>query len=199
MTGLVYVVRHCRAEGQAPESRLTAEGREMAERLATVLVARAERDGQRIERIVASPFVRARESIAPLAEQLGLAVETDERLRERVLAGSARADWLERLRESFEDMDLCLEGGESSRAAMARAAVVLDDVRRPAVGSAGTTVLVTHGNLMALLLRHVDGRFGFGEWRGLTNPDVYRVAFAGRDGQVSAGRAGVGVERVWTG
>ena len=35
--------------------------------------------------------------------------------------------------------------------------------------------IVTHGNLLALLLRHFDGRVGFAAWEALTNPDVYRV------------------------
>ena len=41
--------------------------------------------------------------------------------------------------------------------------------------SAQGTVLVTHNNLMALLLKHFDNAVGFAEWRNLTNPDVYRV------------------------
>jgi 2,3-bisphosphoglycerate-dependent phosphoglycerate mutase len=38
-------------------------------------------------------------------------------------------------------------------------------------------VIVTHGNLLALLLRHFDDRPGFAAWDALTNPDLYRMAF----------------------
>jgi broad specificity phosphatase PhoE len=41
---------------------------------------------------------------------------------------------------------------------------------------ASATLLVTHGNLMALLLKNFDDRIGFAEWQQLTNPDVYRIS-----------------------
>jgi 2,3-bisphosphoglycerate-dependent phosphoglycerate mutase len=66
-----------------------------------------------------------------------------------------------------------LEGGESSRAAVQRIVSVVDEIRQH---SAETTLLATHGNLMALLLKHFDDGVGFNEWQKLTNPDVYRVA-----------------------
>jgi 2,3-bisphosphoglycerate-dependent phosphoglycerate mutase len=63
-------------------------------------------------------------------------------------------------RASFVDFDLSFEGGESSRDAMQRAVVVVEDVRKH---SAQTTVLVTHGNLIALLLKGFDDSIGFAE------------------------------------
>ena len=69
-------------------------------------------------------------------------------------------------------MDYCLEGGESSRAAMTRAVAVMEDVLRH---SARVTLLATHGNLMTLMLKHFDDAVGFAEWQSLRNPDVYRV------------------------
>ncbi|MBD2682778.1 MULTISPECIES: histidine phosphatase family protein [Nostoc] len=50
-----------------------------------------------MERVISSPFTRAYQSIAPLAERLGLSIETDNRLAERVLCATALADWRERL------------------------------------------------------------------------------------------------------
>jgi 2,3-bisphosphoglycerate-dependent phosphoglycerate mutase len=179
METFVYLVRHCRPEGQAPEAPLTAEGRGQAEALADFL------EGAGIERIVSSPFARALQSIAPLARRLGIEVEVDARLCERVLSTAPRPDWRERLRESFEDLDLCLEGGESSRAAMARAVAVVDELRQR---SARTTAIVSHGNLLTLLLRHFDERFGFDAWQRLTNPDVFRVSLSERTALV---------DRIW--
>jgi len=163
----LYIVRHCKAEGQAADAPLTPEGVAQADSLANSLAT------ANIERIVSSPYLRATESIAPLAQRLGLAVELDARLVERALCSDSPPDWQERLRASFSDLDLSFEGGESSRDAMQRAVAVVTDVQRH---SARTTVLVTHGNLMTLLLKHFDDSFGFAEWRALLNPDVYRVA-----------------------
>ena len=125
-----------------------------------------------IERILSSPFVRARDSIAPLAARLGIPIETDDRLIERALTTEPLPDWPAHLARTFDDDDYCLTGGESSRAATARAVAVVDEATRH---PARATVVITHGNLLALLLRHFDGRAGFPAWQKLTNPDVYRV------------------------
>jgi 2,3-bisphosphoglycerate-dependent phosphoglycerate mutase len=162
----LYVVRHCKAEGQEADAPLTPEGVAQSNSLADSLAT------ANIERIISSPYLRATQSIAPLARRLHLAVELDMRLVERVLCSGSRPDWQERLRASFSDLDLSLEGGESSREAMQRAVAVVTEIQRH---SAQTTLLVTHGNLMALLLKHFDDSVGFAEWCALSNPDVYRV------------------------
>ena len=165
---MLYLVRHCQSSGQEQDAPLTALGHEQAGRLAAWLLPRG------IARIVSSPYLRARQSVEPLARQLGLAVETDERLIERVLSTEPLDDWRERLRAAWDDHDLALPGGESSRQATARgiAAVteVLADGRQPAV-------VVSHGNLISLLLHAFDGRPGFTTWEQLTNPDVFEVAY----------------------
>jgi 2,3-bisphosphoglycerate-dependent phosphoglycerate mutase len=128
-----------------------------------------------IERIISSPFVRAIQSITPLAERLGLPIATDKRLAERVLAAGDLPDWLAALKSSFDDLHRCLAGGESSRAAMQRASEVASEAM---AHPASATLLVTHGNLMALLLKYFDDGIGFAEWQQLTNPDVYRISLS---------------------
>jgi 2,3-bisphosphoglycerate-dependent phosphoglycerate mutase len=175
----LYLVRHCRAEGQATERPLTAEGRTQAAALADFLV------GAGVDRIVSSPFLRARQSIEPLARRLGMEIETDPRLCERAL-GNTGPDWLDCLRATFDDFDLCFPAGESSRVAMVRAMAAAEDALRY---PAAATILVTHGNLMTLLLQHFDPRFGFDNWRRLTHPDVFRLVVTDTSAVV---------ERIWS-
>jgi len=130
--------------------------------------------GSPIARIISSPFVRAHESIRPLAARLGLPIEQDERLIERVLSSAAMEDWREGLVATFEDLDLHFEGGESSRAAMMRGVAVIDEVIEP---NGEPAVIVTHGNLMTLILKHFDERLGYSLWENLRNPDVYCIKF----------------------
>ena len=112
-------------------------------------------------------------------------VETDERLVERVLSVHNRPDWREHLRQSFEDLDYCLEGGESARMAQARGMSAM----RMAFASGERCVLVTHGNLLALLLQSVDATFGFDRWSTtLSNPDVF-VLHGDDDGPTGFRRA----------
>ena len=170
----LYLVRHCRATGQEPDAQLTAEGLAQAERLADFLAPLGP------ERIVSSPFRRAVQSVGPLAARLGLPIELDDRLRERLLT-TAPGDWQDQYRRSFDEVDAALEGGESTRDALARGAAAVESALD---AGAASTVLACHGNLSTLILRHFDGRSGFAEWRAMTNPDVFRI---------EAGRP----ERIW--
>ncbi|MDN4606586.1 histidine phosphatase family protein [Sporosarcina sp. F6_3S_P_2] len=172
-----YIVRHCSAEGQEPHADLTAEGIMQAEKLAAFF------EGIDVDRIITSPFVRARMTAEPIAESKGFYYEEDSRLAERKLCSRNLDDWLVKLEETFLDVNLKFEGGESTQEAMERARKVVDEL--PADSK---VVLVTHGNLMALLLKSFDGRIGFQEWQALTNPDVYRVQVRGAETLV---------ERVW--
>lgn len=95
----IYIVRHCKAEGQEADAPLTADGLAQADRLADLLM-----DSQ-IGRIISSPYVRAKDSVAPLAERLKLQVELDERLVERVLCAGFIPDWQQHLKASFRDSD----------------------------------------------------------------------------------------------
>ncbi|WP_420688473.1 histidine phosphatase family protein [Deinococcus sp. ME38] len=158
--GTVLLVRHARATGQEPGALLTPDGEGAAQALASSLC------GLGVTRIVSSPWERAAATARPLADRLGLPVTLDQRLTERVLSGAPRADWRERLRASFADDRLCLPGGESGAAARARIQSALADARDPA----GVTVVVTHGNLLALALC-----LGFEDWAALRNPDVWTL------------------------
>lgn len=176
----LYIIRHCKAAGQEPEASLTPEGREQAEVLAEFL------SGKGIQRIITSPYARARQSITPLASRENIPLITDDRLAERVLGAGDLGNWQELLRASFENLDLCLKGGESSRTAMQRGVAAIDDILENR--DADCVAIVSHGNLMTLLLKHFDERIGFETWNSLTNPDVYRVLW--EDGRRR-------VERVW--
>jgi 2,3-bisphosphoglycerate-dependent phosphoglycerate mutase len=163
----LFLVRHCESTGQEAPAPLTPVGQAqavlLADHLATVGV----------DLLVASPYTRAQQSIAPLAQRLGLAVETEARLAERVLSAAPLAHWRAALRQTFVDLDLVWPSGESSRMAMARGRAVIEALlARPE----RAVVVVTHGNLMTLLLRSFAPQFGFQTWEGLSNPDVYGIA-----------------------
>ena len=59
---------------------------------------------------------------------------------------------------------------------MARGRAAVDAA---AADAGGPVAVVTHGNLLALILHSFDGHSGFDTWAGLTNPDVYRIDSAG--------------------
>ncbi|MFD0696358.1 histidine phosphatase family protein [Paenibacillus sp. GCM10027628] len=175
----LYIVRHCKAMSQSPEAELTEEGLKQAETLADFLVVRE------IETIISSPFVRTIRSIQPLAQRLNLEIKIDDRLAERVLSSENLPDWMDHLRISFNDLDRCLPGGESSREAANRIVSVIDELLTTDFKK---IAVVTHGNLMSLLLRYYDHQFGYEQWKSLSNPDVYCFSEFHKTPQI---------ERVW--
>ena len=172
MTGAgrsLLAVRHCASSGQAPDAPLTTEGRAQADRLAEAL------SGEfAISRIVSSPYLRARETAAPLAARLGLGVEPDDRLAEHRLASAPLDDWLSHVARAFADPDARAPGGDSARETLARAWSALTE----ALAAPGTLV-VSHGQLLSLVLQHIDPSFGFAQWREMRNPDVFRIRLPG--------------------
>lgn len=158
--GTLLLIRHARATGQAPGATLTPEGEVQAAHLADSLA------NLNITRIVSSPWERAVATGRPLAARLGLTVETDGRLTERVLSAADLFDWMTPLRASFADPGLALPGGESGLIAGERVRAALSDARDPH----GITAVVTHGNLLALALG-----LDFSGWQGLRNPDVWAL------------------------
>lgn len=176
MIGLkdIYVIRHCKAEGQVAEAPLTEEGFKQAESLATFF----NHHHINVERIISSPFKRAVQTIQPLAEALDIKVEENPELKERVLSSKSLPDWREKLKNTFDDPSLKLEGGESSEEAAHRIVGVVEDISSSDVD---TTVMVTHGNLMSLLLNHYEKQFGFEEGIQLTNPDIYLLRLDSND------------------
>lgn len=172
MSKVLYLVRHCQATGQEPDAPLTEIGQQQAIALAGWI------SDVSIGRIISSPFVRAYQSIVPLSEHLGLTIEFDDRLIERVLSPVPLDNWRQRLAETFIDLDLSFGGGESSRTAMMRGVSVVNQAMQQ---TTDTVVIVTHGNLMALILKHFNERVGYAEWENLQNPDVYCIQFKGEE------------------
>lgn len=175
----LFIIRHCKAEGQSAEADLTKEGYVQANNLAELFA------DTKIDRVLSSPYLRAVETVKPFAKKRNMEVEIDTRLSERILASVDLPDWMERLKATFDNLDLCFEGGESSQQAMARAVSVVDEILK---SDAETALVVTHGNLMSLLLKYYNNDYGFEEWKNLTNPDVYLIQF--KDNEVT-------IERKW--
>jgi 2,3-bisphosphoglycerate-dependent phosphoglycerate mutase len=174
----VLAVRHCQSAGQAPDAPLTALGQRQADALAAWLHGRA------VVRILSSPYARAQQTIAPLAAQRRLAIRIDPRLAERRLSVDPIDDWREVVARSFTDLDARAPGGESGRDALTRGWAALQDAL-----AMPNTVLVSHGQLLSLVLSRIDPTFGYGDWQAMSNPDVFRVERAA-DG-------GLRFERLW--
>ncbi|MCU6713048.1 histidine phosphatase family protein [Paenibacillus sp. J5C_2022] len=160
----IFFIRHCQAEGQDPSAQLTEEGTRQSYLLAEFL------KRYQIDQIITSPFLRAIESIKPLCKEINLDYSIDNRLEERNLSSIDLENWMDFLKESYDDLDVAHEGGESSRQAMSRGLEVINEIIK---GPNHNVILVTHGALLSLILKYFDNDVGFEEWKSLTNPDIY--------------------------
>ncbi|AXI11151.1 histidine phosphatase family protein [Oceanobacillus zhaokaii] len=167
----IYFVRHCSADGQHKDSPLTKDGIMQAQLLADFF----HEQNITFDRIISSPYLRAIESIKPFAESMGITIDVDNRLEERILSDEPIEDWLEELEYSFNDYAYALHGGESANAVINRANEVLMPILNE--NTATNAIIVSHGNLLALLYSQFDKSFGFTQWKELGNPDIYLLTF----------------------
>ena len=174
----VLLVRH--AESVAPGTAgfdeytrpLTARGIRDADRLCDSLAL------SRIDAMYSSPYLRARQTVEPIAKARGIAIETIEDLRERMLSPVEVPDWLAHLKRSWSDFDYALPGGESSREAQARVVRVLEEIRgRHRDG--GIVILASHGNLIALALNAFMPNVDYAYWESIPMPAVFTLMHDG--------------------
>ncbi|KKI90624.1 phosphoglycerate mutase [Bacillus sp. SA1-12] len=160
----IYLVRHCEAKGQDASAELTTRGFNQAIELSNFFAELT------VERIISSPYKRAIQSVQPLAKRLEIEIESHTQLTVRILSTCNLPDWYEKLKITFDDLGVKFEGGESSQEAMQRILAVVEEEFR---SECDHSVIVTHGNLLSLLLHHYNKEFGFDEWKNLSNPDVF--------------------------
>src|ERR1700735_2306444 len=169
----VLLVRH--AESVAPgisgfdeySRPLTAKGMRDASQLCDTLAS------MRIDGAYSSPYLRARETIEPIAQARGLSIETVEDLRERLLSPVDLPDWRAHLKRSWSDFDYAPPGGETSREAQARVVRVLDMVAARHAG--GIVILASHGNLIALALNAFMPSVDYTFWESIPMPAVFTL------------------------
>lgn len=146
---------------------LSNTGRQQSERVADLL------ERQDIAAIISSPYIRAIQTVQPLADRLRMTIGIDHDLRERHLSSGPLDDFRASLEATWQDFDLVHPGGESSTAAQAR---VTHAIRRiAALAGSRDVVIATHGNALALFLRTLDANVDFAFWTGMSLPDVYAV------------------------
>jgi len=167
----IYCIRHCSATGQHKDSPLTTEGTRQAQLMSMYL----NEAHFPIDKIISSPYLRAIDSIKPYAESKNLKIETDPQLHERVLSIEPVDDWLNELEHSFRNLNYRLPGGESSNDAIQRINDSLENIFEN--DEVSDVALVTHGNLLTLLLSQYDPRFNFEKWKRLQNPDIYLLHY----------------------
>lgn len=140
-----------------------AQARALAEELAS----------QRVARIYSSPYLRAVDTVRPLAARLGIEVELVDELRERKLSEGMIPDHAAVVERSWRDFDFALPGCESARAAQARAVAVIERLLEANRGR--VIALASHGQLISLWRNARDPEIGYADWAAMRNPHVFAL------------------------
>lgn len=161
---MIYLLRHCKAIGQDDAAKLTSEGLEAAKNIVPVL-------GElNIQEIHCSTMTRAIETVRPFANEYNLSINVTEVLKERILSNNPLDDWKKVLEASFLDFDYKLENAESSYEALDRILNLVNNLDHDK-----KHLIVSHGNLLSLLINKFDKQFGFVESLNMKNPDLYQL------------------------
>ena len=171
----IYFVRHAQPVANAdwPDDRtrpLTAQGLADSQIVLDIL------RGIPVDAAYGSPFARSLDTIAAFVQSRGLAVTTDERLRER----KAGAENWEHLDRRWADFSYFEDGGESLHSAQTRNMEALHDILDKHSGQ--TLVIGTHGAALSTILHHCDNRYSADDYRRILNslPYIIRLDFDGR-------------------
>lgn len=182
----VLLIRHADSipfgsVGVADDDRpLSDRGRLAAAELAIEL------EPYEVTAIYSSPYLRALQTVGPIARARGLDVQQLADLRERRLSPEPIEDWREALERAWTDADFALPGGESGRDAQRRAIGMLD-LLRSRHPDGGRLVLGSHGNLIGLILQALEPEVDFAFHMAMPNPAIYRLTHDGLRWRVMGG------------
>ncbi len=170
----VYLIRHAQSHPSSrvaePDWPLSQRGYEQATQLGPLL------ETLDIGKVYSSPYRRTLSTIDPFVKKLGLEVVVDPDLRERRITDRVRKDFPEVWMRSWRDFSFALPGCETSFDAQRR---FVGAVSRIMTAESSPTVGISaHGNVIALLLNHVEAGYGWEQADRLRNPDVVKLDFS---------------------
>ena len=170
---IFYLIRHAHTFWTPDENRpLSVQGSRDAIRVADAL------EEYPVNTIYSSPATRARQTISPLAERLGLQIYIEPDLRERKLGVEKFEDFFGAVEVTWRDPYYAHPGGETSAKAQKRGLTIVK--RLQATNPDKAIVLSTHGNLMAHVLQGFDPSVDFYFWKSMTMPDIYLLKIGSR-------------------
>ncbi|WP_100404304.1 histidine phosphatase family protein [Bacillus solitudinis] len=173
MTNL-YFVRHAHSTYTPDELNrpLSERGFTDATRVTKLL------EKEEVDIVVSSPYKRAVQTVAGIAEHINRKVEIIDGFKERTLTTVPAEDFTLAITKVWEDYNFSWEGGESNFVAQKRGVDstynVLESYKDKNV------VTGTHGNIMVLIMNFFDKQYDFSFWQNLDMPDIYKLTFDGK-------------------
>ena len=170
----VYFVRHAQPDpsgGFNPEFPLTEQGARDALLVRDILIDKG------LDAVWSSSYLRAVQTVAPLADALGLEIHKDFRLHERT-AGNWKGsypDYASFIAKQIGDYSSKAEGGESMEEVSERCVGAMSEILAENDGK--TIAVGIHGMALASLLKHWFPGFGLRDFEQMVDlmPLVLRL------------------------
>jgi 2,3-bisphosphoglycerate-dependent phosphoglycerate mutase len=148
----IYFVRHCKPDGKIQDDRnrpLTEEGLEDSNKVAEIL------KDKKIDVFISSPYKRSHDSIKKSADSYGMAIQTDERLRERKAGKDSNNH--EMFKKRWTDLSFAEDDGESIGAVQKRNIEALKEILKKYQDK--NIVIGTHGTALSSIINYYDKSF----------------------------------------
>lgn len=130
-----------------------------------------------ITAMYASRYLRAVETIEPIAQNKGMTIQQIEALNERQLSATHVADFQLAIHSVWQNPNFALPGGESNNAAQSRVLPIITQLTEKHQDEA--IIIGTHGNIFTLILNYYDASYDLSFWNELKMPDVHKVTIEG--------------------
>jgi 2,3-bisphosphoglycerate-dependent phosphoglycerate mutase len=125
--------------------------------------------------IYSSPFVRAVDTIKPLAEKFKKEIIIADELKEINIGKSEEFNKHEIIKKMWEEETFKVANGDSQINKFNNMKIFLEKM----FNSNGNEdiIIVTHGNLLGIILKFYFKRnFGFNDWKIMSMPDLYELS-----------------------
>ena len=172
----VYFIRHAQSARFKCEDRvrpLTEEGLSDTKQVTAALFDKG------ITHILSSPYKRTLQTVADLAQTLGLAAETDEDLRERNAGSWSGDNFLKFIEQQWADFSYHIKDGECLADVQKRNIAALNRALEKYDGE--VIAIATHGTALSTIINYYNPEFNFQSFMRIVDfmPYVVRMDFDG--------------------
>lgn len=171
----VYFIRHAQSDRFHHDDRtrpLTAEGLSDTHKAADAL------KNVGIQHVISSPYKRTVQTVQSLSDETGIEIEMCEMLRERNAGVWHGDNFIDFIRQQWEDRNYHAEGGESLSQVQERCITALNEILDRYKGQ--TIALSTHGTALSVMLDKLYPGFGFEGFMRIIDfmPYVVKIVFS---------------------
>lgn len=172
-----FICRHCKSvmDGVDSERELDEDGILQSKSLSNKIKKLIDENTI----IYSSPFKRAVESLMPLKKEFpSIQINEIEYLKEIRIGKSEDLSKHQIIFEMWKNENFKIDNGESQMECFDKMKPFLDKVFSEFKDKKKNIILVTHGNLIGIIIKHYFGlSFNFDMWKAISMPDLYKLEF----------------------